>query len=47
VQYWNMYREMYGKITSDADENFQRQFCDVFAEAYEEQMQRLAAMRRR
>jgi type VI secretion system FHA domain protein len=47
MQYWDMYREMYGEITSDADENFQRLFGDAFAKAYEEQMQRLTNLRRR
>lgn len=47
MQYWEMYRDMYAEITSDADENFQRQFGDAFAKAYEEQMYRLTGMRRR
>jgi type VI secretion system FHA domain protein len=47
MQYWQLYNEMYADITKDADENFQRLFGDVFAEAYEEQMHRLTAMRPR
>jgi type VI secretion system protein len=47
MQYWDMYCEMYDGIAQNADEDFQRLFGDVFASAYEDQMQRLTSMRRR
>ena len=36
----------YEELTQDADLNFQRLFCEKFAQAYEEQMRRLTAVRR-
>jgi len=46
-QYWDMYKNLYGDMTQDADANFQRLFGEEFARAYEEQMQRLTAGRGR
>jgi len=42
VRYWDMYREMFERITRDSDDNFRRLFGDEFASAYEEQMQKIA-----
>ncbi len=46
-QYWDMYKNLYGHMTHDAEANFQRLFGEEFARAYEEQMQRLTAGRGR
>ncbi len=46
TKYWDLYREMY-KSLGDDDSSFRRLFGDEFAQAYEEQMQRLTALRRR
>jgi len=46
MQYWEMYQEMHNELREDANQNFQRLFGDVFARAYEEQMQNLASKRR-
>jgi len=46
-RYWDMYKNLYGDMTQDADANFQRLFGEEFARAYEEQMQRLTAGRGR
>jgi type VI secretion system FHA domain protein len=45
-RYWDLYRELYEEWTQDADLNFQRLFGEKFAQAYEEQMRRLTAVRR-
>jgi type VI secretion system protein ImpI len=45
-RYWELYRDLYEEWTEDADLNFQRLFGETFAQAYEEQMRRLTAMRR-
>jgi type VI secretion system protein len=45
--YWDMYKNLYGDMTQDADANFQRLFGEEFARAYEDQMQRLTAGRGR
>ena len=46
MQYWEMYQGMHDELREDASRNFQRLFGDVFAGAYEEQMQQLASKRR-
>ena len=43
-KYWDLYREMYEALGDD-DKTFRRLFGDEFAQAYEEQMQRLASSR--
>lgn len=40
TKYWELYRDMFAELGTD-EEAFRRCFGDVFAEAYEEQMQRL------
>jgi type VI secretion system FHA domain protein len=47
ARYWDKLVEMYGRQSSNSDESFRRLFGDAFAEAYEQQMQRLTATRRR
>lgn len=46
TKYWDLYREMYAEL-GDGDTAFRRLFGDEFARAYEEQMQRLTALRNR
>jgi type VI secretion system FHA domain protein len=46
TKYWDLYREMFESLGDD-DAKFKRLFGDEFAEAYEEQMQRLASLRRK
>ncbi len=41
VRYWDMYREMFDRITRDSDDNFRELFGEEFATAYEEQMQKI------
>jgi type VI secretion system protein ImpI len=41
VRYWDLYREMFDRITRDSDDNFRRLFGEEFASAYEEQMQKI------
>ncbi len=41
VRYWDMYCEMFERITRDSDENFLRLFGEEFATAYEQQMSRI------
>lgn len=45
VRYWDLYREMFNRITRDSDDNFRRLFGEEFASAYEEQMQRITSRR--
>lgn len=40
-RYWDLYRDTFGELTRDSDENFNRLFGEAFAEAYEQQMQKL------
>ncbi|HEX5421678.1 MAG TPA: type VI secretion system-associated FHA domain protein TagH, partial [Gammaproteobacteria bacterium] len=47
TKYWELYREMYDELLSDDDAAFRRLFGDEFAQAYEEQMQRLSALQHR
>jgi type VI secretion system protein ImpI len=44
---WDSYEEYYKELTSDADDCFRRLFGDQFARSYEEQLKRLAALKRR
>jgi type VI secretion system protein ImpI len=44
TKYWDLYREMYAELGND-DATFRRLFGDEFAQAYEEQMQRLTTLR--
>jgi type VI secretion system FHA domain protein len=46
TKYWDLYREMFEGLGDD-DATFRRLFGDEFAQAYEEQMQRLTALQRR
>ena len=41
VRYWEMYREMFDRISRDSDDNFRELFGEEFATAYEEQMQKI------
>jgi len=43
VRYWDLYREMFDKLTRDSDDNFRRLFGEEFASAYEEQMQKITS----
>lgn len=46
-RYWDSYEDYYKELTSDADDCFRRLFGDQFARSYEEQLKRLAALKRR
>jgi type VI secretion system FHA domain protein len=46
ARYWNLYVERYAKLEGDADDTFRRLFGDVFAEAYEKQLERLKTLDR-
>jgi type VI secretion system protein ImpI len=41
VRYWEMYREMFERLSRDSDDNFRELFGEEFATAYEEQMQKI------
>ena len=41
VRYWDLYKEMFNRITRDSDDNFRRLFGEEFASAYEAQMQKI------
>jgi type VI secretion system protein ImpI len=41
VRYWEMYREMFDRLSRDSDDNFRELFGEEFATAYEEQMQKI------
>jgi type VI secretion system protein ImpI len=41
VRYWDMYRDMFTRITRDSDDNFRKLFGEEFASAYEEQMHKI------
>ena len=41
TRYWEMYTERYARLGRDADDTFRRLFGDVFAEAYERQLELL------
>jgi type VI secretion system protein ImpI len=40
-RYWELYAEHFSRLGRDADDTFRRLFGDVFAEAYERQLERL------
>ena len=40
-RYWELYSERFARLGRDADDTFRRLFGDVFAEAYERQLERL------
>jgi type VI secretion system FHA domain protein len=46
IKYWEQYKGHYKAICAEAEDNFQRLFGEAFAQAYEEQMQRLTALAR-
>jgi type VI secretion system FHA domain protein len=46
IKYWEQYKSHYKAICDEAEDNFQRLFGEAFAQAYEEQMQRLTALAR-
>ena len=45
-KYWDLYTERFTKLGADADDTFRRLFGDVFAEAYEKQLERLKLLGR-
>jgi type VI secretion system FHA domain protein len=47
TRYWDLYVERFSRLGSDADDVFRRLFGDVFAEAYEKQLERLKTLARR
>ena len=46
-RHWDGFEEYFKEITRDEDDCFRRLFGDHFARAYEEQLQRLRAERRK
>jgi type VI secretion system FHA domain protein len=46
AKYWDLYVERFSRLGTDADDVFRRLFGDVFAQAYEQQLQRLKSLRR-
>ena len=46
IKYWEHYKSHYKDICDEAEDNFQRLFGEAFAQAYEEQMQRLTSLAR-
>jgi type VI secretion system FHA domain protein len=40
-KYWDLYKERFERLAGDPDDTFRRLFGDVFAEAYEKQLERL------
>jgi type VI secretion system protein len=47
ARYWDLYTEFYRDLLRDAEDNFQEMFGEEFARAYEEQIGRLCALRKR
>jgi type VI secretion system FHA domain protein len=47
ARYWDDFSALYENLTEDEDKTFQRLFGEAFATAYDKQMQRLVASRRR
>jgi type VI secretion system protein ImpI len=45
-RYWDLYRDKIRDMVKDADTSFRELFGDEFANAYDEQLQRLNAQRR-
>ena len=46
LRYWDLYRDRFGDMVSDADACFRELFGEEFAKAYEEQLGRLKAQGR-
>jgi type VI secretion system FHA domain protein len=46
AKYWDLYAERFSQLGADADDTFRRLFGDVFAEAYEKQLERLKLLGR-
>ena len=46
AKYWDLYTQRFAQLGKDADDTFRRLFGDVFAEAYERQLERLKALER-
>ena len=47
AKYWNSYQEYYNSFAGDMESSFQFLFGDEFVQAYEEQLRKLAAERRK
>ncbi|HKD53458.1 MAG TPA: type VI secretion system-associated FHA domain protein TagH, partial [Steroidobacteraceae bacterium] len=45
-RYWDLYVDRYSALQRDADDTFRRLFGDVFAQAYERQLERLKSLQR-
>ncbi|MFL6601959.1 MAG: type VI secretion system-associated FHA domain protein TagH [Steroidobacteraceae bacterium] len=45
-KYWDLYMDRFAQLSGDADDTFRRLFGDVFAEAYEKQLERLKTLAR-
>jgi type VI secretion system FHA domain protein len=45
-KYWDLYQDRFAQLGGDADDTFRRLFGDVFAEAYEKQLERLKTLAR-
>jgi type VI secretion system FHA domain protein len=43
-KYWDLYTDRFAHLGGDADDTFRRLFGDVFAEAYEKQLERLKTL---
>lgn len=41
LRYWDLYRDRYGELIEDAEAGFRSLFGEAFAQAYEEQLERL------
>ncbi len=46
AKYWDLYKERFTQLGDDADDTFRRLFGDVFADAYEKQLERLKLLGR-
>ena len=46
LRYWDLYRDKYADLAKDAQGTFRTLFGDAFAEAYEEQLDRLQGLAR-
>jgi type VI secretion system FHA domain protein len=47
AKYWDEYKDYYAEIAAQVEDNFQNMFGDEFAQAYENQVQRLLGDRRK
>ena len=43
-RYWELYAERFARMSADADDTFRRLFGDDFAQAYEQQLERLKSL---